>query len=1307
MSQRREHEREGQWGAPPESDGPPSPGKLTWSGLFPEPSVRTPVAGRVAPERRDEPVVGPWEGTSVLQALGTAPNDARWREDAGPASTLTVGQGEAAGAASNHATAGGPVLAAVPLDFSADVRGAAAPSATMHVRALDASGALLQEWLGAAYVAGALPVSYQGERTPQGWRWTQDGVPSSAGAKLKLDSDARGQAGRTLAEWAPGAAHAITCDLVARTAPAGADADPLPGDAATRIVRSPNGAREADGNTPISDRLGAVLALEGPEQPGTSRVHGGMVVQDEARGTTIYLGAQGTSRVRLYGSPAEYVYRIAPQTSPRQRVVQITATYDVGLETYLDPASPIELVPQVRRVPRPELEALRAADSEGGPGILRVRRPEIVATGDSWRTELRLGVSTITMTALGDGARFAYWVDPDWQGTARVVYVVATPGVRIDQGAAPGGARDDDPRKLVVQRLYVQDPRRVPQQGEPIDPSGFVGVERHDNTSPEISPHPRNHSAFQVATGGTGITIRDLHSGAALRVFSADPTLGARFLHEVDGKQVRVLVGQGARVEIEQARIVPIVPTEKADPFFDFGQVDFQIYQAEGDRFPPPGTPLTPETLSAYGHPRGPDRVAWVMPQKSADQISIEALFDGGMGFAPGVGDLLDFADAAAVVTMGTDKWGNPLAFGEKVAVVVAALLPLATAGVFLLGPRLLKAASALAPLAKLASKLGRTEEELQALLSCVRKLDDEGRLAVRRVERAIELGDEVAAADLLRLEQSLGRAGLRAAGVATPAAARFGSAAATGVAGASGAPLARTPQLLERERELGLALRRHTRTLGVRGASARASVQVIPKAHFVQRFGSEQARAVCQITERGPVIVARVDATAHDLLDEAAHLAQLADPAMAPALRYLDERNLGDWASLSVPDRLGFYETKLDLEIDAKRRALRVVRDEPERRIAQGALEDLERRAAELAALDPSDVARMASGEMPPPQFLDEPPRLFGKERRVIEEIPSPKGSANLSEPGRVVDSTKGSADYSGAYAMDGVSEVRQRGNSWYEIDYVTSDLQGLIVSRTVDADGATHLVVERGGVRRDHVFEPNAQIDPAMKPGRKVVHGERLGKDAAREYRRVELTFADGAKHERTEIRSQRDGRGWVQRGQESTARGTAAEARARIAADLDLEARRAKGEISSYFHIPHRVGGGGFDDVIVEFAGEGEAMQVKVRIREVKDYANRYVSPSDLSAIAKNIDTNLEELTRSAESVEQAIAKGRHVDSSLKDMTREQSSAIVSALERGAFHVELVISSSTRVRTDLGHPPGRFKGATFQIFRDGGRR
>lgn len=1268
-------DRESGWEAPfgerrPGVHAEGAPGKVTRSGLLPSQLVHetTPTAGANGQsDRPQRPERMPdWDPDSLIDALGLAPDPARWSEGEAPAGTLSLGQGEASAGAAKHQ----PTAPA-----------AGAPTATMHVRALDATGGLLQEWIGPAYFVGELPVSYQGVRTARGWSWTRDGEAAAEGAKLKLESDARGQAGRSLGQWAPPGARAITCDFAARTAPFGAGAQPLPSDGAPR---GPTAVHEADGNAPIGGAAGAALALEGPERPVAFREHGALTALDEARGSTITLGPGGKSTLRLHGAPSEYLYRIAPQTSPRQRVVQVTASFDVGIESDLDPLAPVELVPQARRVGRDELATLRAAAQD--TTALRLRSPEISATGDAWRAELRLGASAITMTALGEGARFAYWVDPQWNGPERTVHVVATPGVRIDEAQAERAPLDGDLRRLRANRIYVQDPRRVPQQGEPIDPAAFLGIERHDNSAPEISPHPANRNAFQVATGGTGITVRDLSSGARLRVFAEDPTLGARFLHQVEGNEVRVLVGKGARVEIEQARQSPHLPSEAPDPHFDFRQVAFRIYQARNEVFPPPGTPLSLATLQRYGEPREADRVAWVEPQKGGGQLATESLLDVGLSVTPGVGDLMDLADAAAVATMGTDKWGNPLSTGEKVAVVVVALLPLAAGGAVLGARRMAGpggmanagrvAGEAASGLARLASKAGRTEEELAALLATVGKLDDEGRLAARRLERAIDLGEDIDAADLARLERSLGRAGFRGGGFAVPQPARFGA----GAAAAEPRAVVRTSQLEERERTLQQALRSYARKLGVRGAAARAPVQVLPKAHFVQRFGSESARAVCQITERGPVIVARVDATAQDLLDEAAHLAQLADPKLAPALRYLDERNLEDWPQLSVPDRLGFYEAKLEIEIDAKHRTLRAVRDEADRRVAEAALEALERRQAELAALDPADVARMASGELPPPQFLAEPPRLFGKERKVIEELPSPPGSANATEAGRAVARDKGSPDYSGAYSMEGVTEVRQRGDSWLEIDYVTADVKGKIVSRTVDEEGATHLVIEGGGTRRDHIFEPNAEIDPRMKPGRKVEAGERLGKDSAREYRRVELTFADGGKHVREEIRSQRDGRGWVQRGQESTARGRAAEERARAAADLDLNARKAKGEISSFFHIPHRVGGGGFDDVIVEFAGEGEAMQVKVRIREVKDYANRRISMSDAPSLTSNLKNNMDELLKTLRTARERKLKGQDAGFA-NDMSIAQIESVINSARRMDVHLELCLGPGTK--------------------------
>jgi hypothetical protein len=1222
--------------------------------------------------------MGPW--MSGPPGQGVAPGKVTRTEQ------LDVAVARSAGASAATPKAQGPArrprseprpTRASPEEGALPLAEATAPNAHMEVRALSASsGELLKTWSGEAYFLGPLPTSYQALRSPRGWTWTRDAEPAPEAARLKVDSDERGDTGRAVAQWAPAAAAVLTVDLVPLALPLGSAGSPVPSG-----VAMPFSAREADGATASG---GDAATLEGPQAPGGVRQLGELLLVDESNRSTISLGA---SQLRLHGRPGEVLYRLPPQTSPRQRVVQILATEAVTIEEQDAAAGAVELVPQVRRTNRQELDTLR-----GEGDLLRLKAPQISASGDAWRVVLRLGKSAVHVTALSAEARFAYHVDPDWSGARRVVHVVATPGVRIEQ--RPNDLpvlHDDDPRVLVPNPIYVQDPRLVPAQGQPIDPSGYLGLSRHDHMPTGVTATPANRTAFTVARGSTGITVRDLESGAALTIRADDPTLGARILHEVEGRQVRALVSRAARVEIVQARQAPQVMGEAADPSFDFGQVDFQIYQLDReDRFPAPGTPLTKEVLEAFGHPKPPDAVEWVTaPEKSGEQRAVEGALDLGLSFVPGADVVLDASDAAAALTLGTDKWGNPLSRGEKVAVLVAFLLPFLSAGAVLTagralsGTRTLRAATALRSVSALAQRMGRSDAEVEALLAGLRRLDDEGRAAARRAERAIALGDPVAVADLRSLETALSQAGFR--GVSLVGAPRASVAAMEGAAapGESAAKLAPTAGLVEAEQRLGRALDRHARALG---AARRAQVEVLPKATFVERFGSEQARAAFQLTDRGPVIFARVDATAADMLDEAAHLAQLGDAAIAPSIRMLDEANLADWAQLSVADQLELYQRKLEVELDAKRRTLAVVRSQADRALAQSALDDLERLQAQVAAIEPDELARMCSGRMPAPDYLAQAPRLFGKQRRVREDVPSlhARGVGAELAP-RLVSNTRSAADFSSAYSTGDVVSVHQLGHAWRESTIVTGDLDGVIASRTLAEDGTTKIVIRDGQRAQAHLLEAGAEIDADVIPGRKLQKGARLGRESSREYRSVEVTYADGRKLERTEIRSHGEGRSWVQRGLEATTRGRLAEEAARTEVDAEMLARLGKKEITSWCRIPSARGGRGFDDVIVEFTGEGEAMQAKVRIREVKDHPNRHLALADFSALMDNFEKNRGELLDLFRAELHAVQEGKTQSANFPVLTAYQIEVVLNALVKRSYEVELVLGSSTK----LGSP------------------
>ena len=262
----------------------------------------------------------------------------------------------------------------------------------------------------------------------------------------------------------------------------------------------------------------------------------------------------------------------------------------------------------------------------------------------------------------------------------------------------------------------------------------------------------------------------------------------------------------------------------------------------------------------------------------------------------------------------------------------------------------------------------------------------------------------------------------------------------------------------------------------------------------------------------------------------------------------------------------------------------------------------------------------------------------------------------------------------------------VHQLGHTWTETTRISADIEGTVRSRTVSESGATRIVIEQGKRRKTHFLEAGAEVDAHIVPGRKVAEGERLGQDPPREYRTVEVRTADGRKIERAEIRSWAEGRSWVQRGSESTERGRLAEAAARADADADLAVRLEKQEISGAVRIPHAVGGGGFDDVLVEFTGEGEAMTARVRIREAKDHANRHVALEDFSALLDNFEQNYEKLQKIINDSFERARRGQQ-----GSMTSTQLLAVQQSLARHDYAIEIVLGSSTKIGTE-GHHSSR---------------
>ncbi|MCW5804133.1 MAG: hypothetical protein KIT31_17300 [Deltaproteobacteria bacterium] len=464
--------------------------------------------------------------------------------------------------------------------------------------------------------------------------------------------------------------------------------------------------------------------------------------------------------------------------------------------------------------------------------------------------------------------------------------------------------------------------------------------------------------------------------------------------------------------------------------------------------------------------------------------------------------------------------------------------------------------------------------------------------------------------------------------------------------------------------------------------------LEVLSGAEFEMRFSSKSGVAVFVLEDGKPVIYARLQAQAKDLLDEAAHVVQLGDPKFAPKLKYLDEVNLADWKMMSVADRLGFFQRKLEVEIDAKKRALALITDAEERAATQANLADLEGLARQVAGITDDQLTQLNAKVLAEPAFLDQPSRAFQKRKVPVAGSRPPRPQVGdldpAAAPPREVSRTRGDADYSTAYNDKDVASVLQRGEVWREHVIVTSGYGGKITSVSPGKRGSTIVSVkdEVSGKLQRYVIEAGAELEPGIRKGLKIEKDARIAREAPREYRWVEVRHADGTAATRAEIRAL-DGAGggkragWLQRGMESGERGRAAEAEAMAEADRAIAEAQAAGAQLYAKHMPHNVGGGGFDDVIVEFTTGADGLTARIRIREVKDYPNRYVPRSEFTALDDNWEQNLKKLYRNVQ--EALVGKA---PTGYEGFTRDELAAIWNRLEADQFEVEIRLGRTTHL-------------------------
>ncbi|MBA3458667.1 MAG: hypothetical protein H0T46_01810 [Deltaproteobacteria bacterium] len=465
---------------------------------------------------------------------------------------------------------------------------------------------------------------------------------------------------------------------------------------------------------------------------------------------------------------------------------------------------------------------------------------------------------------------------------------------------------------------------------------------------------------------------------------------------------------------------------------------------------------------------------------------------------------------------------------------------------------------------------------------------------------------------------------------------------------------------------------------LGVPGGSYR--VEVLPDAKYAKRFGEDRGPAAMIIEHDQPTVYASERATPEDIAHEAMHVAQLRDgrkPEVAASIRILSDETLNAkrWKQADAGYRKELFEHRLIVEIDAAERQLEKAdgeaRAQLEREIAS-----MREQQNELAGITVEQLLMMKAGAAPLPAYLQDPAFLFAPPRSVV--------SGNKLNPFR----DEARPGYNRTPVDDGPAAKRaakdgttvfQVGERWREAVVVTSTYTGVVTKIDRTADATIVHVKEASGKVHFYTGEKDATV--AVTAGDPVAPGTPVLHERSREYRLLDV----GGEHIVEEKVAKR---GWQQGGDFVRTRGYITEDAARLQVDAELDAKMkeppGENHLTSHVRLDNQTGSGaGFDDVIVEFAGDPNRPTAKIRIIETKDNPNSTTRYEHMTAIRTNLETNYDRLRRdidTALTLEPDARKGK-----LRDLSAEQLIAMQNALISMDVSVELRLGPTTRVTAE----------------------
>ena len=444
------------------------------------------------------------------------------------------------------------------------------------------------------------------------------------------------------------------------------------------------------------------------------------------------------------------------------------------------------------------------------------------------------------------------------------------------------------------------------------------------------------------------------------------------------------------------------------------------------------------------------------------------------------------------------------------------------------------------------------------------------------------------------------------------------------------------------------------------RAAMPAYEVRVLSPEAFEGMFRSEPGQALTILEGNRAVVYVRSDAAVRThMMQEAAHLAQFADPDLAAQARLLRETNLAGWADKAAADRLYFLDVQRNLEIDAQERIIRALQPEEgfagpevhELAAARERLEELRLHDAQAKAITPDQLADMNAGLHDMPDWMEEEARLFGKSKDTSKRPPQSKKAGTP----RKVESA----------AVRGPNQVaEQLGNEWPETTIVTTDIEGKVTAiETVGNSTVVTVTPEGGGAPRTYTLDrPRKQLAMDIRVGSRVDRNDRLG-SWSQKYRRVRVR--EGSKVVRmTEEVLDRNGT-WVERGTFRTTRGSIMEAATQLQVESTLR--------GPSFVLKRGTEAAGFDRVVVEFSGRDKDMKAVIRVLEVKDYPTRYVPFAEFTAIVENFDQNL------ADTILQLRAEVGRLQGA---GNRDAANALTRALNAQSVQVEIWLGPTTRL-------------------------